>query len=244
MSSLKIPVLDEVNSTSFYNGIRYHTTKYGSFYLLDNKPTLLDLYCGVGGASMGYSYAGFQVIGVDINPQPDYPFQFIQADAIWFLRDYANIFDVVHASPPCQAYTWGTRKGRENKFPDLVELTRYFLDFQNPSFIIENVPQAPLIDPITLCGAMFDLEVIRHRNFEIHPPLLSQPKHKPHNGTVRDGTYITVAGHGGDSKRYGIADIQRAMGIDWTRNKQSLVEAIPPAYTEFIGKELLMSVRR
>jgi DNA (cytosine-5)-methyltransferase 1 len=198
---------------------------------------LLDLFCGVGGASMGYYLAGFDVVGVDINPQPDYPFEFIQADAFEVFATIGGRFDVVHASPPCQAYTWGTRKGREDKWPMYIEELREAF-FETP-YVIENVPAAPLEGHvIKLCGEMFGLDVIRHRKFESNIPII-QPVHKPHRGTVRDGTYLTVAGHGGDSKRYGLKDMQDAMNIDWTRDKQSIVEAIPPNYTEYVGNEIM-----
>lgn len=201
------------------------------------KLRILDLFCGVGGVSEGYARAGFEVVGVDINPQPDYPYEFIQADAFEVFATIGGKFDIVHASPPCQAYTWGTRKGREDKWPMYIEELREL--FVDTPYIIENVEYAPLQgNVIKLCGAMFNLQVIRHRKFESNLPLI-QPKHLPHKGTVRDGTYITVAGHGGDSKRYGLKDMQEAMDINWTKNKQSIVEAIPPAYTNYIGKEIL-----
>lgn len=201
------------------------------------KPRLLDLFCGVGGSAVGYARAGFRITGVDIIDQPEYPFEFIKADAFEVFSVIGVWFDVVHASPPCQAYTWGTRKGREDKWPMYIEKLREVL--VNIPYVIENVPAAPLKgNVIMLCGTQFGLPILRHRKFETSIPI-REPPHERHKGTVRDGTYLTIAGHGGDSKRYGIKDIQEAMGIDWTRDKQSLVEAIPPAYTEYIGKELM-----
>src|SRR5574337_20985 len=127
------------------------------------KPRLLDLFCCAGGCAMGYHRAGFDVVGVDINPQQRYPFEFHQADAMTF--DLSG-FDAIHASPPCQAYT--VLGGREDlsHYPDLVDAVRERLQASGKPWIIENVPGAPLRDPITLCGAMFGLRRYRHRLFE------------------------------------------------------------------------------
>lgn len=196
---------------------------------------LLDLFCGAGGCSAGYSKAGFtSITGVDIESQPNYQFNFVQADALDFdLSEY----DVLHASPPCQAYTWGTRKGREEKFPDLIGQVRKQLRESGKLYVIENVVGAPLKHPVMLCGEMFGLKVIRHRLFEVNIPV-QQPRHLKHKGTVVSGYYVTVAGHGGDSKTFKLKDWRKAMGIDWM-SKPELIDAIPPAYTEWIGKEIM-----
>lgn len=216
------------------------------------KPLLLDLFCGAGGAGMGYYKAGFDVIGVDINPQPDYPFRFIQGDAIAFLRSLLNPlavgvrFAAIHASPPCQAstaLTKGTNKGRE--YPDLIPETRELLALTGLPTIIENVQGAAVRRDLTLCGEMFGLGVIRHRYFEVDKAKVDPPKHVPHRGRVRgwrhgkyfDGPYVAVYGKGGG--KASVAEAQEAMGIDWTNNLVSLNEAIPPAYTEYIGTRLL-----
>jgi DNA (cytosine-5)-methyltransferase 1 len=198
------------------------------------KPRLLDLFCGAGGAAMGYHRAGFDVVGVDIEPQPRYPFEFHQANALTFPLDG---FDAIHASPPCQAYSWAARRWDVAR-ADLVAPTRNLLRATGLPYVIENVPGAPLISPIRLCGEMFGLEVIRHRLFESTVPMVA-PAHLRHRGTVRDGTYVTVAGHGGDNirGRGSRADKQRAMGIDWMSDAE-LNQAIPPDYTEWIGLRL------
>lgn len=201
---------------------------------------VLDLFCGAGGASVGYFKAGFDVTGVDINPQPNYPFEFIQADAFEVFATIGGRFDLIHASPPCQYYSWGTRKGRETKFPRYIpQLKECF--FETP-YVIENIMNAKkdLDNPIMLCGTMFNLRLLKHRLFESNMPLL-QPEHKKHVGSVSSGDYVTVAGHGGNSKTgdFSIAAWQEAMGINWLYTRPELAEAIPPSYTEYIGIQLM-----
>lgn len=206
---------------------------------------LLDLFCGAGGASMGYSQAGFEVVGVDIAKQKRYPFRFIQADAMEILEDEAFIrqFDLVHASPPCQRYSSMTRRwGTEDNHPDLVGPVRERLQDIDVAFVIENVPGAPLIDPVVLCGSMFKLGVRRHRLFEATYPI--EPLDCDH---ASQGKVVGVYGHaGGSSNRDGITfsgtDVWRAaMGIDWMTGKE-LAESVPPAYTEYIGRQFLGQV--
>ena len=215
---------------------------------MSRKPRLLDLFCGAGGCSVGYTHAGFDVVGVDLDVQPRYPFfEIIQGDALAVLDDldYVRSFDAVHASPPCQLYTVaGTIHGREAyNYPDLVEPVRKRLEASGRPYVIENVVGAPLTSPAMLCGQAFGLGVFRHRLFETNWPL-TVPAHTRHNGRVGDGTYFTVAGHGyGSSVRDGIAlggheDWQRAMGIAWM-SMAELAQAIPPAYTEFVGRQLM-----
>jgi len=124
---------------------------------------------------MGYARAGFEVVGVDINPQPRYPFEFHQADALDYLREHGHRFDAVHASPPCQAYS-ETRKIQSNEHPELIPPTRAALQRVGLPWVIENVPGSPLIDPVELCGAMFGLRVYRHRLFEASFPV-TVPEH-------------------------------------------------------------------
>jgi DNA (cytosine-5)-methyltransferase 1 len=205
---------------------------------------LLDLFCGAGGAAMGYSRAGFtEIVGIDVKPQPRYPFRFIQADALTCPVD-VRWFDAIHASPPCQKYSWSAKRWREIERVDLVAPTRAQLQASGLPYVIENVIGAPLEKPITLCGVMFGLEVLRHRRFESSEFLLA-PRHLAHAGTVMDGTYVTVAGHGGNNikGRGSRAAKQHAMGIDWMGD-QELNEAIPPAYTEFIGRQLIAAIER
>lgn len=205
-----------------------------------SKPKLLDLFSGAGGAAMGYHQAGFEIVGVDIKPQPNYPFEFIQADAFEVFAVMGGRFDVVHASPPCQAYSWGTRTGREDKWPKLIaDLRDAFTD--DTLYVIENIENAKrdMIDPIKLCGTQFGLRLLKHRLFESSATLV-EPLHNRHTGSVINGDYVTVAGHGGNSKSgdYSIAAWQEAMGIDWLRTRPELAEAIPPAYTKYIGEQL------
>lgn len=203
-----------------------------------SKKRILDLFCCQGGAGMGYSLAGFEVVGVDIQPQPRYPFDFHQGDALEFAAKYGSDFDAIHASPPCQAYSLGALwRGTKENHPDLVDPTRQALQATGRPYIIENVPGAPLRKTVMLCGTMFGLKVIRHRHFEIHPDLAFITPPCVHRGRVRDGHYVTVAGHGGDgSNAYPVwAD---AMGIDWM-DKYGLSQAIPPAYTSFLGSVLV-----
>lgn len=205
---------------------------------------LLDLFCGAGGAAMGYHRAGFdEIVGVDIKPQPRYPFTFVRADALEYLAARGHEFDAIHASPPCQKYTWAAKRWRDIERSDLVGATREALATTGKPYTIENVIGAPLQRQIVLCGAMFGLRVLRHRCFETNW-LLLQPSHPTHRGTVGGGEYVTVAGHGGNNAKGhgGRAHKQAAMGIDWM-NDQELNEAIPPAYTEFIGRQLLQHLQ-
>lgn len=174
------------------------------------KPRLLDLYCGAGGSAMGWHRAGFDVTGVDIAPQPDYPFEFHQGDALDFLAEHGHEFDARHASPPCQAscaLTKGTNKGRT--YLNLIPATREALaTFDGPS-VIENVQGADIRRDLTLCGEMFGLGVIRHRYFELSGFTAAQPKHRKHRGRVAgyrhgqwyEGPYFAV--YGDVAGRYG-----------------------------------------
>ena len=215
------------------------------------RPVLLDLFCGAGGAAVGYHRAGFDVVGVDIEPQPDYPFAFHQDDALQFLNDNAQAFDAVHASPPCQRYCRTNRgtNGNHRAYPDLVADTRRALERTALPYVIENVPGAPLHEPVTLCGEMFGLRVIRHRLFESNHPLL-QPEHPRHRGRVHGhnhgvnytGYYFTVAGHGGGADGT-FNDWCSAMDIGWITTKRALTQAVPPAYTEMVGARLLAGMQ-
>ena len=214
--------------------------------MTDHRPKILDLFCGAGGAAMGYYRAGFDVVGVDLNPQPNYPFHFIQTDAMAGHVDLDE-FDVIHASPPCQSYSAmsACRPGLAAQYPDLVSAVRAMLVESGLPYVIENVPGAPLEHPFTLCGLMFDLELYRHRLFESNLAL-DAPEHPPHDiptskaGHWRPGTIMSVAGHVAP-----MAHARKIMGIDWS-TRDELVEAIPPAYTEHIGNQIraLLAPRR
>lgn len=227
---------------------------------------LLDLYCSAGGAGMGYSQAGFEVVGVDIKPQPRYPFEFHQCDAIEFLKLHGSEFNSIHASPPCQAHSAMTKGRWQDRIPDHPELiapTREILILLGKPFTIENVPGSPLINPVLLCGTMFGLQTThgsqlrRHRYFETNWPVGLTPS-CAHNKSSTIGVYgggqhpdrrkipntDGVWGHaGGSSKRdgllqFGTQDRRDAMGIQWMVGKE-LSEAIPPAYTKFLGERLM-----
>jgi DNA (cytosine-5)-methyltransferase 1 len=222
------------------------------------KPWLLDLFCCAGGAGMGYSRAGFNIIGVDIDPQPHYPFEFWQMDALealqiliankgWFDGKWIG---AGHASPPCQRYSdLAKRNGNAEDWPDLVGPVRELLEQADLWYIIENVEGAPLVDPIMLCGNMFDdLRVYRHRLFESnfflpqpwHPKhrekTFTHDKRKAHYGQPLDLSTMRVqVTGGGNAPVWAKAE---AMGIDWMIGRE-LNESIPPAYTEYLGKQLL-----
>jgi DNA (cytosine-5)-methyltransferase 1 len=200
---------------------------------------LLDLFCGAGGAAMGYHRAGFEVVGVDIKPQKNYPFRLFECDAIRFLDYYfgSDGFDVIHASPPCQAFT-KARRLQGNNHPDLIAPIRDLLIKTGKPYVIENVPSAPLINPTMLCGEMFGLMVYRHRlfesNFELPFMLHAHSRKQTKLGMPSiEGEMVQVVGHFSNVP-YG----RKAMGIDWM-NQHELAQAIPPAYTEWIGNQLL-----
>lgn len=186
---------------------------------------------------MGLSRAGFDVEGWDINPQPHYPFQFHQGDAL--AVDLSG-FDFVWASPPCQAYTKASLSQRNagKVYPDLMESTRSKLVASGLPYIIENVPGAPMRADIILCGSMFDLRLIRHRMFECSFPIFQlhqDCKHHPNPCVVvgHGTTSWTRAKNGG--KCHTIEENRAAMGIDWM-NRSELSQAIPPAYSEYLAK--------
>lgn len=198
---------------------------------------LLDLYCGAGGAGEGYARAGFDVTGVDINPQPNYPHEFHQGDALKFLLENWQEFDAYHASPPCQAFTIAQRI-HGNEHPDFIAATRSAFKLIGRPWVIENVPGAPLVDPVTLCGASFGLRVYRHRLFESNMPI-AEPAHAAHVWPLRKmgrkpqpGDFMHVVGHFS-----GVTEARAAMGIDWM-TRDELAESIPPAYTEHVGTYL------
>ena len=212
------------------------------------RPKLLDLFCGAGGAAKGYADAGFVVTGVDINPQKRYPYYFVRDDALECVRRHGHKFDVIHASPPCQRYSVTcTIPGRDaGQYPDLVAATRDALRASGKPYLIENVPGAPLVNPLILCGTMFPgLRVYRHRLFEGNLPLVA-PAHPRHQEVIEKpagkrmayytsepGKMVTVSGH-----LFSLAAGSAAMGIDWM-TRDELSQAIPPAYTRYLGEQIM-----
>ena len=232
-----------------------------------SRPRLLDLFCGAGGAAMGYHRAGFDVVGVDIRPQPNYPFEFVQMDALewlqialrqsWGCARELDAFDAIHASPPCQRYTSMQSVAKNGHgHPDLIAKTRELLEATELPYVIENVPGAPLRDPFRLCGSSFRcgtwkpyvaadvwLQLRRHRLFETNWPIGLVPPCAHHGRTVGIyGDHLRFGRRSSDGELSGSAALvvgKRAMGIDWDVTWAELREAIPPAYTELIGHQLL-----
>ncbi|MDE8346938.1 MAG: DNA cytosine methyltransferase [Acidocella sp.] len=213
----------------------------------DKKYKLLDLFCCAGGAAKGYQDAGFEVVGVDIDPQPNFPYRFIQSDALSLSSEFLGRFDAIHASPPCQAYSDLAKRNRNaDAWPRLIDPVRDMLIKTGLPYIIENVEGAPLQNPVILCGTMFPgLRVLRHRLFETnfsvivpphgrHPKVHTFDKRKSHYGKTNDMVdFVQVTGGGNCT----IMAAREAMGISWMK-KSELNEAIPPAYTKYIGMQL------
>lgn len=203
---------------------------------------LLDLYCCQGGAARGYADAGFEVVGVDVEPQSRYPFEFHQADALEYLAEHWREFDAVHASPPCHDHSALKSRAGENGTGWLRAATRQALTALPLPWVIENVPGAEMRVDVLLCGSMFGLRVYRHRWFELGdpmlPPKISHPRHRVLTSTKkrrRDwdaGLNISVTGDIGTSIG------GPALDIDWMTGN-GLSQAIPPAYTRVIGAHLL-----
>lgn len=222
---------------------------------------VLDLFCGAGGAARGYHDAGFEVVGVDIKPQPRYPYRFRRGDALnwldWLIgggdmstepRDFAywlDNFHLIHASPPCQAHSKLRYVHPGITYPELIEPTRELLKATGLPYVIENVEGAPLIDPVVLCGSHFGLSTVwgkygmvglrRHRLFESNFPI---PDPGPHDHSLRS---VPVYGHGPSGQRTGLKGpghaqaAREVMGIDWMQRAE-MDEAIPPAYTKYVGE--------
>lgn len=217
------------------------------------KLTLLDLFCCAGGAGVGYARAGFEVTGVDLSPQPHYPLRFIQADVLELDPNFVRSFDAIHASPPCQSYSDLAKRNRNgHKWPRLIEPVREILRRAGVPYIIENVEGAPLISPVVLCGTMFPgLRVLRHRLFEAnfpidklehkrHPKVHTFDRRKSHFGKTDEWRdFVQVTGGGNCT----LAAAREAMGIDWM-TKSEINESIPPAYTQYIGEQLIEKVFR
>jgi DNA (cytosine-5)-methyltransferase 1 len=220
-----------------------------------SRPRLLDLYCGAGGAAMGYHRAGFDVVGVDVAEQPNYPFAFVCCDALWALAQllYGNTladlhlgdYDAIHASPPCQFATDYRRTGVPGSAENWIPATRHLLEQAGVPYVIENVERAAsqLRDPVLLCGSQFDLDVKRHRLFECNWPATHHEwpcRHK----LWADDRYVGATNRNGRRTvevgvwRIPLAVQLEAMGVTWPMTLEELSEAIPPAYTEFLGEQL------
>jgi DNA (cytosine-5)-methyltransferase 1 len=210
-----------------------------------SRPKLLDLCCKAGGAAFGYQAAGFHVTGVDKDHQPNYIGDaFHQAEALDFLREHGREYDAVHASFPCQHWTAYRRKGRGvgDGYPDLITPGRALLVALGRPYVIENVPGSPLRSPILLCGSMFGLDVRRHRLFEVSSLVSSSiacqhqrqwPRFAPASNRTNLRSTVEIG-----VWRIPLDVQQRAMGISWM-TREELSEAIPPAYTRWIGARLL-----
>jgi DNA (cytosine-5)-methyltransferase 1 len=222
---------------------------------------ILDLFCGAGGSSMGYhlAFPEAEIVGIDIHPQPRYPFQFFQADAIEFCKKYGAQFDLIHASPPCQFASDITpdKSKHINLIPDVMDAMSISEEIRCEAqlTVIENVPRASryLMNPIILCGKKFGLKTYRHRAFSVTPDI-PEPLHIDHDDSTppanRSGGleanlspkgFISCVGGGSRTHQVGRRDIfeyrKQAMGIDWM-NRYELAQAIPPAYTKYIGEQL------
>jgi DNA (cytosine-5)-methyltransferase 1 len=213
------------------------------------RPMLLDLFCCQGGAAKGYHDAGFDVVGIDIDPQPRYPFEFHQADALEFLTAHGDEFDVWHGSPPCHDHSALAALVGANGTGWLLAATR--TAFRKLSrgrpWVIENVPGAAMRRDLTLCGSMFDLRTYRHRWFEFSDPMLPPQLQHPRHRVLTDdhkrrtgweaGLHTTVTGN------VTLDIASTALGIDWM-DVEGLPQAIPPAYTRVVGAHLLDLLER
>lgn len=222
------------------------------------KPLLLDLFCGAGGCAVGYHRAGFDVVGVDNRPQPRFPFEFVQADALEYVAEHGHKFAAIHASPPCQAHVKGlgalnSMRGRPTRHQDLIPQTRRAIERFRKPYVIENVEGAPLLTTIRPCGTTFGLPIRRHRLFESNVFLFDarcehqrfkekrfyssfgQKRAEPVRNT---SVVVQVYGNPSNAAK---AEWGPAMGIDWM-NWRELAQAIPPAYTRYIGRQLMEHV--
>ncbi len=213
---------------------------------MKRRPRLLDAYCGAGGASVGYDRAGFDVVGVDIRPQPRYPFELVQMDAIEAILTMGKDFDAIAASPPCQRYSNLTPKKSRGNHPDLIAKTRAALEATGKPWVIENVVGARslLNSPLMLCGSMFGLRSRRHRLFESSFFILCDQRCDHRERPL----LVTTAGANSRAIRSpgqykSVKNALAAYGIDWM-DAEGLKEAIPPAFTTFIGHQLLRIVEQ
>jgi len=219
------------------------------------RPKGLDLFCGAGGCSKGYTDAGIDMTGVDLYPQRHYPYRFAQADWNEYLAEHWREFDFIHASPPCQAYS-GMRRITLSRFgvapehPDLIAAVRDALIRTGKPFVIENVPGAPLHTQLVLCGAAMGLpHLARHRHFESNLLLMSGPpcQHRRNTYTIGiygdkpDGRRVSYRQHRLVRVARSLNEAAYEMGIDWM-DWNEITQAIPPAYTRFIGTQIMWAL--
>jgi len=224
-------------------------------------PKLLDLFCCEGGAGTGYARAGFEVVGVDLNPKfaKRYPYEFHAADAIQYVRDHGHKFDVIHASPPCQLYSI-TNASRGHNYPDLIGPTREVLQESGKPWVIENVKGAPLHNPLVLRwpmffepGSVFDddgtpLTMLRERWFESNVILTAPPELAVPDGAQIAGSYGGARRDKWEAKHIRKGGYvpskeaqQRLLGVDWM-TIHGMYQSIPPVYSEWVGKQLLVAL--
>lgn len=205
------------------------------------RPRLLDLFCCQGGAAKGYAEAGFDVTGIDIAPQPRYPYRFVQAEAVAFVREHGGDFDVIHASPPCQHYS-RAQKIQHRTHPDLIDPTRAALEATGRPWVIENVEEAAaqLRDPVTMCAAAFGMRTYRHRLFETRGFTFTPPQHPAHQAPLTKMGRPRAAGHFAHyvGNFSGVAEARTDMSVPWM-NRDGIRECIPPTYTQWIGTAAL-----
>ena len=224
---------------------------------------VLDLFCGGGGAAVGYLRAAedrgikIEITGIDDKPQPNYPFMFIQDDALKYFEAHLHEFDFVHSSPPCQKHTRSTfyLRVKGKKYVDIIKPTRKLILKSGKPGLIENVPEAPIRADVVLRGDLFGLKVIRKRHFECISWFMFNPDLSKMKGKVADGDYVCIYGNA-SWKRSGSGNYRRlsipkwrkktiretwayAMGIDWYMTDKEISQSIPPEYTRFIFNEWL-----
>jgi len=196
--------------------------------------TILDLCCGGGGASVGYFLADFKVTGIDIEPQPDYPFEFIRADVLTLPYDFLMSFDAIHASVPCEGYCTANHKARLHPelYPDLYHPVKAMLIASGKPWVMENVIGSP-VKGFRLCGTSFGLGVFRHRVFETNFHVAKVPACGCSDLRIDGDVYMTVAGNHKNMRQ-----AWKALGTPWITDPNVVKKAIPPAYTQWIGGQM------
>lgn len=205
---------------------------------------VLDLFCCCGGAALGLHQAGLSTLGVDIRNNHEYPSEFLNTDIFKLPPDIFKEFDLIWASPPCQQFSVSSRRWVNVGYEfdgDMIDATRQLLLDTGKPFVIENVVGAPIRKDLRLCGEMFGLRVVRHRIFEIHGFSVMQPPHVKHRPPIdhNHSWYVNMTGHGGQSYSFKLEDWQRAIDIYHITRKEHLTQAVPPAYSKYIGEWFL-----